>query len=65
VDEDEKGPYILHSKVEKISKQKKDKKATCNDNVAGDVLKLLGEDGFKIMKHLINSVYETEEWPKD
>jgi hypothetical protein len=29
------------------------------------VLKLLGEGGLKIMKKLINTIYETGEWPKD
>jgi hypothetical protein len=29
------------------------------------VLKLLGEGGLKIMTHLINTIYETGEWPKD
>jgi hypothetical protein len=34
-------------------------------NLPGDVLKLLGEDGLKIMTKLINTIYETGEWPKD
>jgi hypothetical protein len=29
------------------------------------VLKLLGENGLKIMTKLINNIYETGEWPKD
>jgi len=29
------------------------------------VLKLLGKGGLKIMKKLINTIYETREWPKD
>jgi hypothetical protein len=29
------------------------------------VLKLLGEGGVKIMTKLINTIYETGEWPKD
>jgi len=29
------------------------------------VLKLLGEGGLKIMRKLINNIYETGEWPKD
>ena len=40
------------------------KKATGNDDVPGDVLKLLGESGLKIKK-LINTIYETGQWPKD
>ena len=31
----------------------------------GDVLKLLGKVGLKIMIKLINTIYETGEWPKD
>jgi len=36
-----------------------------NDDIPGDVLKSLGEVGLKIMKKLINIIYETGEWPKD
>jgi len=36
-----------------------------DDDVPGDVLKLLGEGGLKIMMKLINTIYETGEWPKD
>jgi len=43
----------------------KNKKATGNDDVPGDVLKLLGEGGLKIMMKLISTIYETGEWPKD
>ena len=65
VDTDEKGPYILQSEVEKAIKEMRNKKATGDDDVLGDVLKLLGEGGMKIMKKLINTIYETGEWPKD
>jgi len=34
----------------------RDKKST-GDDVAGDVLKLLGEDGLRIMTQLINNIY--------
>jgi hypothetical protein len=40
----------------------RDKKATGNDDVPGDVLKLLGEDGLRLMTQLINSIYVTGEW---
>ena len=41
-----------------------DKKATRDEDVAGDVLKLLGEDGLKLMTQLINNTWN---WrgPKD
>jgi len=59
------GPYILQSEVEKAIKGMRNKKATGDDDVPGDVFKLLGEGGLKIMKKLINTIYETGEWPKD
>jgi hypothetical protein len=51
--------------MEKAIKEIRNKKATGDDDVSGDVLKLLGEDGLKIMIKLINTIYETGEWPKD
>jgi len=65
VDTDEKGPYILQSEMEKAIKEMRNRKATGDDDVPGDVLKLLGEDGLKILTKLINTIYETGEWPKD
>jgi hypothetical protein len=58
-------PYILHSEVEKTIKEMKDKKAAGDGNASGDVLKLLGDDGLKTMTQLVNSMYETGEWPMD
>jgi hypothetical protein len=43
----------------------RNKKTTGDDDVPGDVLKLLGESGLKIMTKLIYTVYEDGEWPKD
>jgi hypothetical protein len=65
VDQDEKGPYILQSEVEKAIKEIRGNKATGDDDVPGDVLKLLGEDGLRLMTQLINSIYVTGEWPRD
>ena len=42
----------------------RNRKATGDDDTPGDVLKLLGEDGLKIMTKLINTIYETGEWAK-
>jgi len=39
-------------------------KATGDYDVPGDVLKLLGEGGLKIMTKLINTIYETGESQK-
>jgi len=47
--------------VEKAIKAMRNKKATGDVDVPGDVLKLLGEGGLKIMKKLINTIYETRE----
>jgi hypothetical protein len=46
---DKKGSYILRSEVEKAIKEMRNKKATGDDDVPGDVLKLLGEGGLKII----------------
>jgi len=62
---DEKGPYILQSKVEESIKEMRNREATGDDDIPGDVLKLLGEGGLKILTKLINTIYETGEWPKD
>jgi hypothetical protein len=43
----------------------RNKEATGDDVVPGDVLKLLGECGLKIMTKLTNKFYETGEWPKE
>jgi len=64
-DTDEKGPYILQSELEKATKEMRNKKATGDDDVLADVLKLFGDDGLKIMTKLIKTIYETAEWPKD
>ena len=46
---DEKGPYILQSKVEESIKEMRNREATGDDDIPGDVLKLLGEGGLKIL----------------
>ena len=43
----------------------RNKKATGDEDVPGDVLKLFVGGGLKIMTKLINTIYETGEWPKD
>ena len=43
VDTDEKGPHVLQSEVEKAIKEIRNRKATGDDDIPGDVLKLLGE----------------------
>jgi hypothetical protein len=51
--------------VEKAIKEMRDKKARGDDDVPGDVLKLLGEGGLRLMTQMINSIYVTGEWPRD
>jgi len=41
IDTDEKGPYILQSEVRKAIKEMRNKKATGDDDVLGEVLRLL------------------------
>jgi hypothetical protein len=43
----------------------RDKKATREDDVPADALKLLGADGLRLITHKINNTYEIDEWPKD
>jgi hypothetical protein len=50
--------------VEKDIKQIKNKNPAGDDDVPGDVLILL-EGCLKIITKLINTIYETGEWPKD
>ena len=61
VDTDEKGPHILQSEVEKAIKEMGNRKATGEDDIPGDVLKLLGKGGLKIPKKLSNTVHNTRE----
>ena len=66
VDTDKKGPYISQSELGKPIKEMRNRKATGDDDdVPGDVLKLLGECGLKILTKVINTIYETGEWPKN
>jgi hypothetical protein len=48
--------------MQKAVKEMKDKKATGDDEVPGDVL--LGENDLRLMTRLIN-IYETGKWFKD
>ena len=61
MDTDQKDPYILKSEAEKAVKEMRNKKATGDDDVPGDVLKILEEGGLKILIKLINTIYATGE----
>jgi hypothetical protein len=65
MDEDEKGPTILKSEVIKAIKDMRRKKATGDNNIPVDLLKVLGDSGLKIMTALINKIYMSGVWPKD
>jgi hypothetical protein len=43
----------------------RDKKATGDDDVPVEALKLLGDDGLNLLTQLISNIYERGEWPKD
>ena len=51
--------------MEKAIKEMGNRKARVDDDVPGDLLKLLGEGCLKILTKLINTIYETGEWLKD
>ena len=51
--------------MEKAIKEMRNRKATGDDDIPRDVLKLLGEGGLKIMIKLSSTIYNTEEWPQD
>ena len=65
VDTDEKGPHIWQSEVEKAIKKMRNRKANGVDDIPGDMLKLLGEGGLKILTKLSSNIYNTGEWPQD
>jgi hypothetical protein len=46
-------------KWKKAIKEMRGKKAKGNDDVPVNILKLLGENGLKLMTQLINSIYVT------
>jgi hypothetical protein len=49
VDRDNKCPYILQKEKKKTIKKIRNKKATGNDEVPGDILKILGDGGLKVV----------------
>jgi hypothetical protein len=65
VSDDEKGPTILQSEVERAVHDMRRRKATGDDDIPADVLKELGEDGMKTLTKLVNKIYISGEWPKD
>ena len=43
----------------------RNRKATGDDDIRGDVLKLLGKGGLKILTKLNNTIYNTGKWPQN
>jgi len=55
----------IFCKVEKKAvKEIRNKEATGDDDVPGDVLRLSGNDGLQLVIKLINNIFETGEWPQ-
>ena len=57
--------YIYIYEVEKTIKEMRNRKGTGDDDIPGDVLKLLGEGGLKMLKKLSNTICNSGEWPQD
>jgi hypothetical protein len=51
--------------VEKVIKEMRDKKATGDDDVPVEALKLLWDDGLNLLTQLINNIYKSGECLKD
>ena len=64
VDTDEKGTYIVQGEVEKAIKGMKNIKATGDDDLPGDVIKLLGVGGLGILKNLSTPYMKLESDPR-
>jgi hypothetical protein len=54
------GHYILHSEEEKAIKKMGIEKATDDDKVPGDVLKMVGEFGLTLLIHWLSSYTKLE-----
>jgi hypothetical protein len=51
--------------MEKATKEMQNKEIIGYDDMPGHVFEVLGKRDLEIMTLLINSIYETGEWPKD
>jgi len=52
-------PLNFQNEVEKSIKDMKDKMPTGDEDAPGDIMKLLGKEGLRLMTQLINNIYET------
>jgi hypothetical protein len=51
--------------MEKAVKEMRDRKATENDDMPGNVLKLLGKDDVKMVTQMPKNIYKTGEWSQN
>ena len=65
IDIDSIGPNILKCEVRKAIQDMKRGKATGDDEIPVDILKLMGESGIDALTKLINRIYDSGEWPND
>lgn len=61
----EEGPTILECEVEKAIRFMSNNKAVGPDAIPIDVIKVLGEEGIKIITRLANKIYSNADIPKD
>jgi hypothetical protein len=65
VDNDSKGPPILHSEVQEAIRHMKRKKAEGSDNIPAELLKALGKTAIDRLTEICNDMYNTGNWPDD
>jgi hypothetical protein len=58
-------PPILRSEVENAMKYLRNNKASGVDEISGEMLKEMGEEGIDFFHALCNRVWSSREWPKD
>jgi len=61
----EREPPILRSEVEEAITHLKPNKAPGLDEVSAEKIKLLGDEGIRIIHDICNKVWQTGQWPKD
>lgn len=58
-------PNILKSEVEEAITHLKLNKTAGTDGVSAEMIKLIGEEGVKIVHNICNKVWQSRQWPKD
>lgn len=62
---DDGGPIITESEIRYAIKVSKNKKACGCDNLPAELLKLIDEDGIKVLLKVFNYIYKTGEYPSN